>query len=435
MSSIWNYRRYQDYQWFRLLALTLLSVAVLYISSHYLLDHFKKQQSWGYEYSRLDQKQMQQINRIYFDSALPKAKEVSSSNNTSDNKEQQSSTITSDKNKSADSDQTKKQVVPKDGSEKNKPTTAGHEEIDSSSLLKIPASIRVIEYLNNEFNSKIDTSQMQMINHYLSIAKPMEATNFLADVRLRVISYFWLTGPAVYFEIIFWTIFGVLAYLLFNIGIVLQNSTTSPANPRSVFDNSEIPNQVAKILYAPLCTLVIVLGYNFFSNQNIVDISSSKGVIVFAFIGGFYSNRLIAFLDRLKEVLLPISGTSDLPLNKNQPSLVPVKNASINLQVDKSDWPTELTTNFSESELNSAVVILKTQNVGSPIYGTSSGSPLPIKFIFSDIRPGIYNAGATWNKTIGTNTYSLKADNLITISESSFTFSLTLKLVKKDPEI
>ncbi|UOE50859.1 hypothetical protein MTO98_07185 [Mucilaginibacter sp. SMC90] len=57
----------------------------------------------------------------------------------------------------------------------------------------------------------------------------------------------------------------------------------------------------------------MILDYNYFCNQNIVDISYSKGVIVFAFVCGFYGSRVIALMDRLKEVLLPNCGTSSLP--------------------------------------------------------------------------------------------------------------------------
>lgn len=61
------------------------------------------------------------------------------------------------------------------------------------------------------------------------------------------------------------------------------------------------------MFYAPACTIVLVLGYQYLtdSNDNMIDISVNNGLIVFAFVSGFFSGRVMRFLDRLKELILP----------------------------------------------------------------------------------------------------------------------------------
>src|SRR5207249_1890086 len=136
-----------------------------------------------------------------------------------------------------------------------------------------------------------------------------------------------------------------------------KNSTTDPQNPSSVFDSSEIPSQAARLAYAPCCTLIIVLGYNFFSNQNLPDIGSSKGIIVFAFVGGFYTSRLIALLDRLKDVLFPNSGKSELPANKQGA----LKNLLISLALDPT-IPPAIANDISIADLGAATITLSSSD-------------------------------------------------------------------------
>jgi hypothetical protein len=91
---------------------------------------------------------------------------------------------------------------------------------------------RVLYYIRNEFNDKVDKTQIDTIQPYLCSAPVLEAISFLSNVRLRVQSYFWLIGPTIYFEIIFWALFGVLGSLLFNLGLVYAARTTVSGNPR-----------------------------------------------------------------------------------------------------------------------------------------------------------------------------------------------------------
>ena len=286
--GFWDFKLYEETEWFKFLAKSLLTILAAYLFFHWgftLLDELNLTNfKLDYEYAKLDDRQKQIINRIYFDSTA----QVSAANN----QEPKQATIVKG-NSLIDS-------TFKGGQKKE--AIKGKIVNDES---QGPPYERVLKFINNEFNDKLDPAQFLNVRAYLMTAPKLEAISYLSDARFQVESYFWLTGPAVYFEIIFWSLFGVLASLLFSLGLVARNCTTDERDPKTVFDSSEIPYQVAKLLYAPLCTLVIILGYNFFSDANIVDISSSNGVVVFAFISGFYSARVVAFLDRLKEVLLP----------------------------------------------------------------------------------------------------------------------------------
>ena len=55
----------------------------------------------------------------------------------------------------------------------------------------------------------------------------------------------------------------------------------------------------------------------------------NTGLIVFSFIAGFFSARLMKFLDRLKELILPFGGTNNQPA----PTSDDISNSDITVQV------------------------------------------------------------------------------------------------------
>ena len=304
----WDFASFQEKRWFRFLSITLFSICCIYILLHLVINSGPA----GFELSRLNTAEVQQINKIYFDSSLRQ-----SSANTNPGK--QRGTISADSPRKTDipaaenpNNSSKSIVDPKD-----------------SSCLYCTKADRVIQYLHNEFET-IQQEQLDSIKNYISCASDADATSFLANSKLKVRSYFWLNGAATYLEVLFWTLFGVFCNLLFNLGVISKNSTTNPMKPETVFDPTEIPSQVAKMLYAPICTIVIILGYNFFTSQSLADISSGKGVLVFSFIAGYNSSRLISLLDRLKDLLLPINGTSTAP----QVARAPLKNLLLEFSFD-----------------------------------------------------------------------------------------------------
>lgn len=372
----WQLESYKAYEWFRFLVLLLVGLVIFYLLLHRWIPSTAE-----YEYAKLDEKQIQQVNRIYFDSAAARL---------------------------CDSLKTP------------------NKECD--------ACKRVIEYLRNEFSNKLDMEHVDNLRKYLCSSSSLEASAFLANVRFKVKSYFWLTGPEIYYEIAFWSVFGVLCSILFNLSSIMKNNTTDPKNPRSVFDSSELPYQVAKILYAPLCTLVIVLGYNFFSDQNIVDISSSKGILVFAFLGGFYSGRLISFMDRLKEVVLPLSGPADLPKNKEIQTST-IRDLIIELELSDLLEP-EVKSEIAEIGLRGANVTLQNEEGGDPIKAIPVGEDQSSRYTVSISKPGTYTIQAAWSKELTINNtiviVNLKGEKsqLLTSSETP----IRLVMIKDDAE-
>ncbi|WP_207425067.1 hypothetical protein [Pedobacter sp. SYSU D00535] len=285
--SFLNLKLYSEIRWFWTLNIFLLTLVAIYIAAH----HFTRELKIDYEYAKLSDHQIQLINRIYFDTLTVEGPQQVA--------KLEQDTLAPLGQKPAEKVQVNQLAF-----------VQAAQDVEQSENARASKHIKALRFIDNEFNNKVDRVQLDSIRLLLASASDLEATSYLDEARFVVKSYFWLTGPAIYYEIVFWSIFGVLASLLFNLGMVSKNSTTVPGDPHTQFDSSEIPYQCAKILYAPICTLAIVLGYNFFNDSNMADINSGKGVIAFAFIGGFYSSRVIAFLDRLKEVILPTSALS-----------------------------------------------------------------------------------------------------------------------------
>ncbi|MBE7172412.1 MAG: hypothetical protein INR73_17625 [Williamsia sp.] len=398
--KFWDFKKYKEHEWFRFLTLLLLLIVAAYIFSHYLVS--KTDRRAGYEYAKLDKEQLQQLNRIYFGNEEPTLQEQGSP--------------TSDTNEVVDTN--------KDGQNPSA-DAQNHLQVDTTKCY------RAVDYIQTVFNNKVDSGQLGQILQYLRPAKHLEAIGFLANIRLLVKSYFWLTGPEVYFEIIFWSWFGVIASLLFNLGVVARNRTTDLTNDHSQFDSSEIPYQFAKLWYAPLATLAIVLGYNYFNDQNIVDISSSKGVIVFAFIGGFYSARLIALLDRLKEVLLPNNSTSDLPVQKPADAEM-LSNTKITLELDDTITPEDTRNDIAEIGLGSALVTLQDDVNGETITAERDGEDQSSSYIVRSIKPGKYSITATWSKEVNGAPVNLKAVQSEEIKSSDQNIAITMKKAEEE---
>jgi hypothetical protein len=375
--KFWELKKYKEHEWYRFLVLLLLILVTAYLLSHIILGRLDP--TAGYEYVKLDKEQIQQIDRIYFS-----------------NVDDSLAVAVTD--------------CPADS----------------------PKVYRVVDYIRVEFSNKVDSAQLQEIFTHLLPAKPLEATGFLGNIRLRIRSYFWLTGPEVYFEIVFWSWFGVIASLLFNLGMVARNKTTNLQDPATLFDSSEIPYQFAKLFYAPLCTLALVLGYNYFTDENIVDISSSKGVIVFAFVGGFYSARVVALLDRLKEVLLP-NGSIPESQSITTASQTMLANIKVLLELDDSFTPEEVRNDIIEIGLGNATVILKNEVDGELISASREGEDQSAVFSVPNLKAGRYTIQAALTMQIADNApVNLEASQIEELKASDT--SVVLKMKKSQQE-
>lgn len=147
-------------------------------------------------------------------------------------------------------------------------------------------------YISSQYGDEIDPGQMATIQQYLSTFTPRETGIFLADYRLRLRSFFWLSGKLLYAEVVSWVIFGVLCSLLFFIG---KNVGRGDGISFRV-----IIYQSARLLYAPFAAVILVLVYSYIKGNATLHIEASELIIIFGFLLGFYSGSVLELLDRLR---------------------------------------------------------------------------------------------------------------------------------------
>lgn len=391
MINSWNLKNWKEHQWFWALVGALLTIVLSYLLLHHFGDsHFKS----NYEFAVLTENQKEQINEMLnADSLSAELKNIETA--------------------AAGEDPVKNEQIKK--------LLLAHKQHCTTST---KTREKIISYLYNEFYKELDTLQVERISDYIDISTTAETRRFFKTVRLRVHSNFWLIGPMVYWEIVFWSWFGVLCNLIFSFTLIAKNSTTDPNNPFSVFDSSELPSQVAKLLYAPMCTLIIVFGYNYFAGQ-VVDVESSKGVIVFAFIGGFYSSRLIALLERLKEVILPGNANATTNPPAAPSGRIDVEDLTIMLDLDSSITG-ELRNDILEMGLGAAKVTLEPLHGGETITAPTTGEDQDSIFAVKKLSSGIYQITAEWAQDINGEHINLEGSLKAGITVSQATINITV---------
>lgn len=312
---------------------------------------------------------------------------------------------------------------------------------------------KVILFLNSEFEGDISQDQLNTIRKYIKTFGPDQVGIFLADHKVKVRSYFWLTGAYVYVEIVFWVIFGVICSLLFSVGNVVRR-----VGRNGGFNPNEIIYQVAKLFYAPFSAIIIVLAYSYFKNSATLNIDASEAVIVFAFLAGLYSGRVMNFFDKAKQVLLPANVNEHMEPQVVQPQTQPmvaeevqrhqsrpqpqyrphvdkgnVTDADILKEMDRAsaasiedkddekgidevdiDLKLDISGLFDEEKsqlqklgFNKAIVTLHNVNGKDIIPARKLGDDMST-FVASGVRPGIYIARATLSQ-------KLKDDNIINL--------------------
>jgi hypothetical protein len=441
-NGIWDFKSYTERTWFRDLIFIFLITTGSYVAVHLWFNNSNS----NFEYARLNQDQMGYINHIYLDyeQLLKKPGVTNSDAGTAGTSTDKTKLVGSPNDIAGAGGHTNignSQVQPKGASNRTSPglPTTDNAKISRATEVKKTFKdsciskdtcpcVRVMDYLNNIFEKKLDTAQCHRVKKILSESNSQEATAFLNTTRFKVHSYFWLVGPSAYWEVVYWSLFGVLCSLLFILGAVGSNATTDLGNPQSQFDSSEILGQVAKILYAPMCILIVVLGYSFFSGQNIVNIDASKGLIVFAFIGGFYSSRVISLMDRLKDLLLPNSGTASLPTPaQGSATSTIIQQLKIQLALNPA-LRTAVQMVAAGPGLNNATVTM--QSAGNPTVVTASrvaGDPDGM-FTFSGITPGDYSINATLGVTpTGSGALTLKGQQTGQIMTGTAPITITLQ--------
>ncbi|MBK7233668.1 MAG: hypothetical protein IPH93_15745 [Saprospiraceae bacterium] len=284
----------------------------------------------------------------------------------------------------------------------------------------------ILEFLNISYDNKLDSFQKNQIQFILSQTNSKDAFQYLSQLRLLVKSPFWLTGSDVYFEAFFWSLFGVLVSLIYYVSLANAKVNSEDIDG---FDPNEVPGQIAKMFYAPACTIVLVLGYHFLSevSDNMVDISVNKGLIVFSFICGFYSGRVMKFMDRLKELLLPI-GSGD---PNSQMEVSKKANITVSLKLASNMTDQLLAADIIEKGFKSAEVTLIPIGGGDAILLNNPLDDQDDHFTASDIPAGKYNLlAALAYKMENDSIINLQAHKEITLVSGDLKEELELQLVE-----
>jgi hypothetical protein len=155
------------------------------------------------------------------------------------------------------------------------------------------------------YNPKDSTAFRRQFESY----SPEQFAAVMPNYPIRVKSYFWLTEGrregdqtiegSIYLEIVFWTLFGLIANLLYRVSESVRTDGFRP---------EEIGVHIAKFFYAPLCSLVVFFSFNMLVSQGDISVVQfSHATIVLAFILGFFSGRTVELLERIKDLLLPLN--------------------------------------------------------------------------------------------------------------------------------
>lgn len=219
---------------------------------------------------------------------------------------------------------------------------------------------------------------------------------FLAATKFKVRSYFWSTGKAAYLEIVFWTLFGVLCSILYYVTEAIRAAAKDPASPG--FDPDEIPNHFARLAYAPIVSLILVFGYQFFSGEQFAAIETGKGMLIISFLLGFYSGRAMKLLDKIKEILLPFGGEEAQRVAQTQQH-AKVPRFTARLSVDPSVRSVD--PQALNDQLDAATVTLTRKSDGSRIALERDGEDQQAVFVARDLEADTYALAAELDSTLG----------------------------------
>lgn len=247
------------------------------------------------------------------------------------------------------------------------------------------------------------------------------AVAYIQNTRFRVKSYFWLAGPHTYLEVIFWTIFGVIASILFYISAAIANGIG--------FRAQESPGHLAKIVYAPFISLIIIFSYNVISNpDSFIDVNASKGTLIISFLLGFYSSRAMKLLDKIKDVVLPYGDqtSADDKREAEESDAAAANNTGLAVSVDLTiNDPAHSDQEVLQGHIAQAQVTLSpTNGTGEPItLEQNSEDELSSTFIAPTVPAGEYTLTASLSTADGEN---YEATEPATVNEEDTTFNLTL---------
>jgi hypothetical protein len=311
--------------------------------------------------------------------------------------------------------------------------------VDSSKTFPLSESARmqrkirndvVIDFIQSEYQGRLDSLQQVELNKIMLQFDNKDVGNYLTNKNLIIKSFFWLIGSDVYLEALLWSLFGVLVSLIYYVSIAYSKSLSITGDDDTgKFDPAELPSQIAKMFYAPACTIVIVLAYHLLSgkNGNMIDINVNKGLIIFSFICGFFSSRVMKFLDKLKDLVLPLSEKAD-----NAPVTPPTK-SDVSVQLKLSDVLAQSpdAAAIIEAGFNAATVTLAPEG-GDPIELENPKDDQADLFLCKQVSPGKYILHAVYSfKKDESNIINMSAKQTVEVTTGNNAFSLPLDVIEQ----
>ena len=302
----------------------------------------------------------------------------------------------------------------------------------------------LFNFLKSEYNGQVNEDWLKQMNKLLINLNNKDAKTYLNGKEIIVNSFFWFVGPGTYAEVLFWALIGVLTSLIYYVsnanGIKIKQTDEADDGAADTagtgpFNTAEIPGQVSKLFYAPVCALVLVFGYNMLgdSNTKMTDITMGNGLLLFSFISGFFSGRVMKFLDKLKDLVLPVDSSGNTNTNSADTTANPdsnttnknVADVTVELQLVPALSSTPEGADIVDLGFNSAVVTLKPETgelitLIKPADDQSSG------FTAAQVPLGKYTLQATMASKIGNAVTNLSASTDIEVSEASKAFQLEM---------
>jgi len=261
------------YRWFR----NVISLLVVLIALYLILHQIHQ----GKEYYKLTANEISDINLILNSEAAESSRD----------------TFSDKKPGQADSVEPREKAVTK-AKAKETPvvTPAKVEKVSAGPNRADTLKNLVFGYIYSRYNPASREDSISTVKYFARFSTKTFGS-IISQYPFKFKSYFWLTDWWAYLEVLFWSLFGLICSLLFNV---------SEAVSRKQFDQDQEPVHLAKLFYTPFIALIIYLGIDLLTLNKDISISMyGNGLIVFSFILGFFTRRAIDLLDRLKEIIIP----------------------------------------------------------------------------------------------------------------------------------
>ena len=290
----------------------------------------------------------------------------------------------------------------------------------------------LLNFLKNEYDGQVQVSYLKRMDSLLISLNNKDAKTYLNGKDIIVNNFFWFVGPRTYAEVLFWALIGVLVSLIYYVSNANRLALKVDGDDDTVtgpFDTAELPGQVSKMFYAPVCALVLALGYDLLgdSNTKMTDISIGKGLLLFSFICGFFSGRVMKFLDKLKDLVLPLGSTKDTapPATDNNATKEKVANITAELQLAPELASTSEGADIVDGGFNAATVTLKPET-GDVITLVKPADDQSAGFTAAKVPFGKYNLQATLASKNGDTIINLAGNKDIEVNDANKTFQLEL---------